>query len=56
MRFLGDMGISILTIKWLREIGNDALHLTEDRLHRFPDHFDFQKSTTGKQNSTYVRS
>lgn len=49
MRFLGDMGISILTIKWLREIENDAIHLTEERLHRLPDRLIFRKAQEEKK-------
>lgn len=37
MRFLADMGISMLTVAWLRQQGHDAIHLREESLHRSPD-------------------
>src|SRR5689334_11807985 len=29
MRFLGDMGVSIRIVEWLREQGHDAIHVRE---------------------------
>jgi len=37
MRFLADMGVSTLTVKWLRSEGHDAVHLRELGLQRLPD-------------------
>jgi len=37
MRFLGDMGISMRTIGWLRQNGHDAVHLRDESLQRLPD-------------------
>ena len=37
MRFLADMGVSTLTVKWLRNEGHDAAHLRELDLQRLPD-------------------
>jgi len=37
MRFLGDMGISLTTIAWLRNEGHDASHLRDEGLQRIPD-------------------
>jgi len=37
MRFLADMGVSTLTVKWLRNEGHDAVHLRELGLQRLPD-------------------
>lgn len=37
MKFLGNMGISMRTIFWLREQGHDAIHLRELGLQRLPD-------------------
>ncbi len=37
MKFLGDMGISIRTIEWLRRQGYEAVHLREEGLQRLPD-------------------
>jgi predicted nuclease of predicted toxin-antitoxin system len=37
MRFLADMGVSTLTVKWLRSVGHDAVHLRELGLQRLPD-------------------
>ncbi|HEX9116068.1 MAG TPA: DUF5615 family PIN-like protein [Anaerolineae bacterium] len=37
MRFLADVGVSIHTVVWLRQHGHDALHLSEEGLHRLPD-------------------
>ncbi|WP_134217009.1 DUF5615 family PIN-like protein [Pelotomaculum schinkii] len=37
MRFLADMGISNRTVKWLRQKGYDAIHLSEEGLQRLSD-------------------
>ncbi len=37
MKFLANMGISMLTVQWLRKLGHDALHLREQDLQRSPD-------------------
>jgi predicted nuclease of predicted toxin-antitoxin system len=37
MRLLADMGVSMLTVKWLRSVGHDAVHLRELGLQRLPD-------------------
>lgn len=37
MRFLADMGISPITVAFLREHGHDALHLHEQDLDRLQD-------------------
>lgn len=37
MRFLGDVGVSISTLRSLREAGYDAVHLREQNQHRLPD-------------------
>jgi predicted nuclease of predicted toxin-antitoxin system len=37
MKFLADMGVSIRSVEWLRTLGHDAVHLSEEKLHRLPD-------------------
>jgi predicted nuclease of predicted toxin-antitoxin system len=37
VRFLADMGISPKTIAFLRTLGHDAVHLSEQGLERLPD-------------------
>lgn len=37
MRFLADMGISMHTVRWLRQQGHDIVHLREIGLQRLPD-------------------
>lgn len=37
MRFLADMGVSPLTVNKLKEVGYDAVHLSEQGLMRMPD-------------------
>lgn len=37
MKFLADMGISPVTVHFLRDQGYDAVHLSDSRLHRLPD-------------------
>ncbi|HEV7222893.1 MAG TPA: DUF5615 family PIN-like protein [Pirellulales bacterium] len=43
MRFLGDMGVSMRVIEWLRAAGHDAVHLREEGLQRLPNGDIFQK-------------
>lgn len=44
MRFLADMGISPDTVRFLASIGHDAVHLSEQGLHRMPDPEILQKA------------
>lgn len=37
MRFLADVGVSVSTTEMLRVHGHEALHLSEESLHRLPD-------------------
>ena len=37
MRFLADIGVSPRCMEWLREKGYDAVHLSEQGLHKLPD-------------------
>jgi len=37
MKFLADMGVSQRTVLWLRQMGHDAVHLREEKLHKLPD-------------------
>jgi predicted nuclease of predicted toxin-antitoxin system len=37
MKFLADMGISSLSVGWLRDQGHDALHAREAAMQRAPD-------------------
>lgn len=37
MKFLADMGISMHTVAWLRQQGNDTVHLREEGLQRLSD-------------------
>lgn len=37
MRFLADMGVSMATVKALREKHHDIIHLAEEGLYRLPD-------------------
>lgn len=37
MRFLADMGISPLTVSSLKQVGHDAIHLSEQKLFRMSD-------------------
>ncbi len=37
MRFLADMGISMHTVRWLRQQGHDVVHLHEQGLQRLSD-------------------
>lgn len=44
LKFLADMGISPLTVAWLRERGYDARHLHEEGLDRLPDEAVLEKA------------
>jgi len=44
MKFLADMGISPDTVRFLRSLGYDAVHLTEEGLHRLSDAEILQKA------------
>ena len=44
MRFLGDMGVSLRVLEWLRQQGHDAKHLREENLQQLPDRNIFQKA------------
>jgi predicted nuclease of predicted toxin-antitoxin system len=44
MRFLADMGISMVTVNWLRGLGHDAKHLTEEKLFRLSDDLILEKA------------
>jgi predicted nuclease of predicted toxin-antitoxin system len=44
MKFLGDMGVSPLTIQMLRQEGHDAIHLYEQQLERLPDSLILEKA------------
>jgi predicted nuclease of predicted toxin-antitoxin system len=44
MRFLADMGISMVTVNWLRGLGHDAKHLTEEKLFRLSDDLILKKA------------
>ena len=37
MKFLADMGISLRTVKWLRQLGHDVVHLRDRGLQKLPD-------------------
>ncbi|HPA44903.1 MAG TPA: DUF5615 family PIN-like protein [bacterium] len=37
MKFLADMGVSISTVRALRQEGHDTVHLTDEGLQRIPD-------------------
>lgn len=37
MKFLADMGISPVTVDFLRSLGHEAIHLHEEGLDRLPD-------------------
>ena len=37
MKFLADMGISLRTVEWLRQLGYDVLHLRDRGLQKLPD-------------------
>ncbi|WP_019509550.1 DUF5615 family PIN-like protein [Pleurocapsa sp. PCC 7319] len=37
MKFLADMGISLRTVEWLRQLGHDVVHLRDRGLQKLPD-------------------
>ena len=37
MKFLADMGISLRTVDWLRQLGYDIVHLRDRGLQKLPD-------------------
>ena len=37
MKFLADMGISLRTVEWLRQLGHDVVHLRDKGLQKLPD-------------------
>jgi predicted nuclease of predicted toxin-antitoxin system len=37
MKFLADMGVSMSTVRSLRDRGHEAIHLREEGLHQLPD-------------------
>lgn len=37
MKFLADMGISLRTVEWLRQLGYDVVHLRDRALQTLPD-------------------
>ena len=46
MRFLADMGVDRRVVRWLSDLGNDAIHLSEQGLHTLPDPAVFDKAHT----------
>ena len=44
MQFLGDMGVSMRVIEWLRTTGHDGVHLRDEGLQRLPNGDIFQKA------------
>lgn len=49
MRFLADMGVDQRIVQWLRMLGYDAVHLSEEGLHRLPDSDVFAKAIAEKR-------
>ena len=45
MRFLADMGVSWRVVDWLRQRGDDVVHLRDQALQRLPDSDVFAKAT-----------
>lgn len=45
MRFLADMGVSLRVVEWLRNRGDDVVHLREQGLQRLPNGDIFAKAT-----------
>ena len=37
MKFIADMGISLRTVEWLRQLGHDVVHLRDRGLQKLPD-------------------
>ena len=44
MRFLADMGVSQHIVQWLRQNGDDAIHLRDEGLQKLPDSKIFEKA------------
>ena len=44
MRFLADMGVSIRVVDWLRDRGDDAVHLRNEEMRTAPDDQIFAKA------------
>jgi len=44
MRFLADMGVSMRVVDWLRQRGDDVVHLREQGLERLPNGDIFEKA------------
>jgi predicted nuclease of predicted toxin-antitoxin system len=44
MRFLADMGVNLQIVQWLRQNGDDAVHLRDEGLQRLPDSMIFDKA------------
>ncbi len=44
MQFLADMGISMVTVNWLKGLGYNATHLAEERLHKLSDSLILKKA------------
>jgi len=44
MKFLADMGLSVVTVEYLRSQGYDAVHLREQGLHKMEDSDILQKA------------
>ncbi|MBI4714962.1 MAG: DUF5615 family PIN-like protein [Nitrospirae bacterium] len=44
MKFLADMGVSMSTVRSLREEGHEATHLREEHLERLPDELILEKA------------
>jgi predicted nuclease of predicted toxin-antitoxin system len=49
MRFLADMGVSWRVVQWLRQKGHDAIHLSDEGLHRLPNGKIFIKAYSEKR-------
>jgi predicted nuclease of predicted toxin-antitoxin system len=49
MRFLADMGISMRTVAWLRQIGHDVIHLREQGWHRMADDAILEKACADRR-------
>ncbi len=47
MRFLADMGVSHRVVQWLRDRGDDVIHLGDQGLHRLPNGDIFAKAVAG---------
>ena len=49
MRFLADMGVANKVVEWLKEKGQDAIHLREQSLQRLPNGDIFKKAILEKR-------